>query len=54
MRLWLVKLRGLADAVEVEAEHRGAARHYAKCVADGFHRKGAIYRAVEWARLKRP
>lgn len=53
LRVWLVKLRDLVDPVEVEAEYRGAARHYAKCVANGYHRKGAIYRAVEWARLKR-
>lgn len=53
IRPWLVKLRDLAEPVEVEAEYRGAARYYAKCVANRYHGKGAIFRAVEWARLKR-
>jgi hypothetical protein len=55
LRLWQVKLRGIETPIDVEAEHRSAARHYAKCVAERpeLMRKGAIYPAVEWAWLKR-
>jgi hypothetical protein len=53
VRRYLVKLRDLPEPVEVIAEHRGAARHYAKCCAPrDYHKKGAIYREVEWCRLK--
>ena len=52
-RRYLVNLRGLDEPVEVIAEHRGAARHYAKCVVDReYAEKGAIYREVEWCRLR--
>ena len=54
IRRYLVKLRDLDEPVEVLAEHRGAARHYAKCCAPrDYHEKGAIYREVEWCRLRK-
>lgn len=54
MRIWLVKLRNLDEPVEVEAEYRGMARHYVKCVVDQ-HMVASMetYKAVEWCRLKR-
>lgn len=54
LRTWLVKLRDIPEPVEVEAEYRGAARHYAKSMIErNYFTKGGIYLAVEWARLKR-
>lgn len=52
LRAWLVKIRGLVDPVEVEAEYRSAARHYAKCVVDHLNMLKNVYPHVEWARLK--
>lgn len=55
-RKWMVKLKGLDEPIEVIAEHRGAARHYAKCVAPDemeLWRDKGHYREVEWCRLKR-
>lgn len=52
IRRYLVKLRGIAEPIEVLAEYRGAARHYAKCCVDrDYPEKGSIYREVEWCRL---
>lgn len=58
VRRWLVKLVGLDEPVEVLAEHRGAARHYARCAApdamsDELQRSKNHYPRVEWCRLKR-
>lgn len=54
MRLWLVKLAGWNDPVEVEAEYRAAARHYARSCVDGPPQHNVKwYKAVEWCRLKR-
>lgn len=49
VRLWLVKFKD-GQTVEVEAEYRGAARHYAKreLIAPSRH-----YPQVASARLKR-
>ena len=53
-RTWLVKLAGVEQPVEIIAEHRGAARHYARCVGpDELLRDKNHYPAVEWCRLKR-
>jgi hypothetical protein len=53
-RLWLVKFKDLPEPVEVPAEHRAMARHYAKSFVEAPPRSSARwYRAVEWCRLKR-
>lgn len=55
LRSWLVKFRSQEKPIEVEAEYRGAARYYAKCVSmDQRHSYNRdLFKDIEWVRLKR-
>lgn len=53
-RLWLVKFKGVAEPIEIEAEYRSMARHYAKCLNDNW-RNSSIdnYKEIEYCRIKK-
>ena len=52
MREWLVKLVGHDEPIVVEAERRGAARHYARAEGRAMWPR-EHYISVQWARLRR-